>query len=369
VHRTLLGLLCVLLLAGCGDEEKDVREAVVRFAQAARSEDARTACDSVTPRTRQLLGRLSRARLGRRGCEALLEQRFDQSSGREYAIDAGTLAAVEEADVEIHGDRARVRTADLPLERSDGEWRLDLAGLTAHGYSMQASVLCTENEAAGFDAALPAPTREGYAAEAREAAGRADALAARLETLDPPRNRLATHRELVGALRGQAHEVRRVAQAIGAGERVLDAVTRRAAPVRRLQGNALEAQRRLQVACDASALRPGAARYRERAERVCRAVSRRIDRLGEPGPDLGTYMRRVRRAGARVSRALADARPPRGLERLHLRTVQAYDQALAAIPAIARAPDPDAAYDRYGLLFLRAATGFGRLGLPTCASL
>jgi hypothetical protein len=166
--------------------------------------------------------------------------------------------------------------------------------------------------------------------------------------------------------------VREVARAVESGRGgVLDTVGQHASAMRRLQRNALLAQEQLEVACDASALRPGAERYRATAERVCRSVSRRIGRLGEPrgAADLVPYMRRVRAAGAAASRDLRRAEPPRGLEDLHHRTVDAYDAALAAIPAIARATDPEAAYDHYGLRSLRASTGFTRLGLPTCASL
>lgn len=377
--RLLLAVLATLLAAGAtacgGDDEKDVRNAIGRFASATETEDARSACAAVTPETRRLLGRLAAARLGRPGCEAFLRARFEAAGGRGFALEASTLAAVEEAKVEIEGDRAEIDTfgdrEHLPLERSGGTWRLHLVGIPAQGYSVRASVACTENEAQLLRAPLPGRTRLGYAVMAQALAERADVLAGRIDELAAPRGSEDAHRAFVRGLRAQGDELRRLARAVGERGPVLEAVARRGSALRAAERATLAAQRTLDVSCDPSASRPGAPRYRASAERICRGVSRRIQRLGEPADaaGLGPYMRRVRAAGATATRGLRRLDPPRGLDGLHRRTVAAYDDALAAIPAIARAADPRAAYDRYGLRSLRAATGFGRLGLPTCASL
>jgi hypothetical protein len=375
-----LALVCVAVIAAVltacgGDEEKDVRNAVGRFASATETEDARAACRAVTPRTRDLLGRLAAARLGTPGCEALLRARFAESGGASFAINATTLAAVEEAEVDIDGDVAEIDTfgdrEHLPLGRSGGEWRLDLVGIPAQGYSLRASVACTERDARLLSAPLPSPTRAGYAAFTRRMAVRAEALAAEIARLRPPRSEGEAHRTYLAGLRTQARELRRVAKAVAGDAPVLEAASSRGAALRAAESRMLAAQGRLEVGCDPSASRRGAAAYRASGERICRGVSRRIQRLGEPASaaGLGAYMRRVRGAGAGASSGLRGLRPPTGLARLHRRTVAAYDDALAAIPAIARGPDPEAAYDRYGLRSLRAAAGFSRLGLPTCASL
>ena len=362
--------------AGCGgDDEDDVRNAIGRFASAAETEDARTTCRAVTPETRALLGRLAAARLGRRGCEAFLRARFAESGGRSFAVDASTLAAVEDARVEIDGDSAEVDTfgdrEHLPLRRSGGEWRLHLVGIPAQGYSIRASVACTEGDAALLRSALPPPTRSGYAAMVRGMADRSDELARTIEPLEPPFSGDDTHRALLRGLRARARELRRMAGAVAGDAPVLEAVAGRGEALRAAEREVAQAQRALDVACDPSGSRPGAVEYRASAERVCRAVSRRIQRLGEPETPaaLAPYMQRVRAAGAAASRSLRRLEPPTGLSALHRRTVAAYDDALDAIPAIARAADIDAAYDAYGLRSLRAAAGFSRLGLPTCASL
>jgi hypothetical protein len=368
--------LAAAVLSACGGEdEKDVRNAVGRFASATETEDARSACRAVTPDTRRLLGRLAAARLGRPGCEALLRARFAEAGGRSFAIDAATLAAVEEARVEIDGDTAEIDTfgdrQHLPLERSGGEWRLDLIGIPAQGYSIGASVMCTEQAAARLVAPLPEPTRKGYAFEARLLAQQAEELADDLREEEPPRGLEGPHRALIRGLRSQVTEMRRIARDVARGGPVLEAVSRRGPALRAADRTILAAHRALDVACDPSIARHGAPRYRQAAERVCRGVSRRIQRLGEPSTAAGLapYMQRVRAAGATATRGLRRLDPPRGLGDLHRRTVAAYDTALDAIPAIARATDPDAAYDRYGLRSLRASVGFSRLGLPTCASL
>lgn len=375
-----LALVCVaaiaVVLTACGgDDEQDVRNAIGRFASATETEDARAACRAVTPRTRDLLDRLAAARLGTPGCETLLRARFAESGGASFAIDATTLAAVEEAEVDIDGDVAEVDTfgerEHVPLRRSDGEWRLDLIGIPAQGYSLSASVACTERDVRLLSAPLPSPSRAGYAAFTRRMAVRAEALAEEIGRLRPPRGEEEAHGTYVAGLRTQARELRRVAKAVAGNGPVLEAASSRTGALRAVERRMLAAQERLEVACDPSASRRGAAAYRTSGERICRAVSRRIQRLGEPAnpAGLGAYMRRVRGAGAGASTGLRGLRPPNGLAQLHRRTVAAYDEALDAIGAIARGTDPKAAYDRYGLRSLRAAAGFSRLGLPTCASL
>lgn len=366
--------LLALLAAGCGGaEEKEVKNAIGRFASATETEDPRTACRTLAPGSRAVLAQLADARYGRASCEALFAARFAQAGDGAFAIDQARLSALDEAEVEIDGDRAEVDTFGdedpLPLERSEGQWRLDLLGIRTQAYALRASAACSAVDATELRAGLPPPTRTGYAAETRRAARRLDSTAARFARLDPPDRR--AHDDLLAALRGQARELRRIAADVRGGGPVLDSVSRRSAALAQLQQRALAAQRRLGVACDTTAFREGAERYRRRADGICRTVSVRIDRLGRPedAAALGPYMRRVRAAGATASRGLRRLRAPRGLGALHRRTVRAYDDALAEIPAIARADDPAAAYDDYGLRSLRASTGFTRLGLATCASL
>jgi hypothetical protein len=322
-----------------------------------------------------VLDELARARYGSGGCEALFEARFAEARDGAFALDPARIAALDEADVEIEGDRAEVDTfgdaEPLPLERSAGQWRLDLLGIRSQAYALRGSAMCSAVDARELRQPLPAPTRPGYASAARASARSLERMAAGFARLVPPEAERRARADLVAALREQARELRSVARAVAGRGAVLEAVSRRSAAIAALQRRVLAAQRRLDVACETAAFRAGAEDYRRRAERTCRAVSVRIDRLGQPedAAALGPYMRSVRAAGATASRQLRRLRPPRGLGLLHRRTIAAYDAALAAIPAIARAENPRAAYDAYGLRSLSASTGFTRLGLPTCASL
>ena len=375
VRRVALVSATALLLGGCGGDDKEVKDAVAQFAAATETEDARAACRAISPESREVLTRLAKARYGRGGCETLFAARFKEAGRGAFAIDPARIAGLEEADVEIDGDRAEIDTfgddEDLPLVRRGDEWRLDLVEIPAQRYAVLASTVCSSFNAGQIEEPLPAPTRAGYARATLRAADTTDALAAKIGRVDPPPAGREADAELRAALRGQARELRAIARSVRGGGPVLESVSRRGERLADLQRRALTAQRRLDVACDVVGFRPGGATYRRRAERICRAVSVRIDRLGQPQSpaELGPYMRRVRAAGAAASRGLRALRAPSGLGSLHRRTVEAYDDALAAIPPIARAGDPAAAYDRYGLRSLRASTGFTRLGLPVCASL
>ncbi|MDQ3739461.1 MAG: hypothetical protein M3389_00830, partial [Actinomycetota bacterium] len=124
----LAALAAALLAAGCGggsDDEKEVRDALLRFLSATETKDVEALCRGVTDASRKMLDTIAKARVG-----ADAECGDAPPAEGAGAVGQQALEAVESADVAIEGDTARVEAEGeegrLTMRKAGDEWRLDL---------------------------------------------------------------------------------------------------------------------------------------------------------------------------------------------------------------------------------------------------
>lgn len=367
--RRLTTAVALLALAGCGGGEGDqVKEALTQFASDSRTGNAQGVCDALTADSRRLFDVIAR---GVRGpdsdCVDVVEEQLGGGGG---GLEASAVESIEAADVDVEGDKARVKADDddtrLPLERVDGRWRIDIAELPLPGYGLRGTAACTEATLRTIRSPLPKPTRPGIARDADRDADSLASLASLLERMKPPKGAEDEQREVVAALRANSDAWRRAGRAIRGVGAPLDAYNKALAATEKRARAVEPALGDLQVAClgDARTLAPAAA-FREDAHRICRATSRAIDRA----PENATLLRRLGALGRETTRKLRRLEPPPSLERAYRGALDAFSAAYAAIAAAEGARNPERAQERFELLGLRSSIAFFRVGLPRCGEL
>jgi hypothetical protein len=366
-------VVVALALAGCGapGEGKNVKDALTQFASDRSRGDAEAVCAGITPESRRLMETLGRGVEGPDGdCETSMEQQLGEAGPG--GLSATDVEAIDTADVDIDGDRARIKGQGddrrLPMRKVDGEWLVDLGAVPGEGYALRVASACTESNLRALAAPLPKPTRAGIAGEATRDAEALERIARTLERAEPPKGNDAERDRIVEGLRASAKEWRRAASALrGFGgpldtyNKALKTTTRR---LERLEGD----QRTLSIGCFGRVdTRADAADYRRRAQRICRGALRRLDRIAKVDPAaIGSRGAALGRATAAKLRRL-DA--PEGMERIHRRSADALAATYDELPRLIESGGSERAEERFGLLALRHASGFLRIGLDRCGQL
>jgi ketosteroid isomerase-like protein len=369
VVRLLAVAAALLALAGCGGggEGKNVKEAITQFLSARETGDAAAVCDALTPDGRRLVEVIARGLRGPGGaCEDVVEEQLGGGGG----LDARTVEAIDSSDVDIEGDKARVKgRADderLPMEKVGGSWRVALEDLPMPGYGLRGTAACTERTLQTIDRPLPAPTRAGISRDAARDAKNLDDLARLLERGEPPEGKEDAQRRVVATLKANARDWDRAARAIRGLRAPLSSYNRALRATEKRAEAAEDALVELQVGClgDARTLAT-AAEFRRDAHRICRAAARRIQRTPE-GPRL---LRQLADVGRDAERRLRRLEPPPSLARPYRGALQALATAYDELGRAGGASNPDRAAERIELLGLRSSIAFFRIGLPRCAQL
>ncbi|CAA9511506.1 MAG: hypothetical protein AVDCRST_MAG85-2371 [uncultured Solirubrobacteraceae bacterium] len=359
----LLATSLVLVLAsGCGgEEEKDVRSAAGAFASAAETGNGTSYCNTLTPDTSKLLDTVARGLGEDMRCADLMKERL--SKGLSGGLNQEALAAIEDAEIEIKGDRATIKDSKdtIPMRRVDGDWRVDLASWSKVGPSLHGSAACTQGRLDLIAAPLPPATRDGVAEDA-------DANAARLREL----------REAVA----QTTPSESQRKAVAAFDKILrDNITTWERTAKRLRGvgapfetynrGLTESNKRaersakdvedLEIACagDAQSFRD-AAGYRRDADRAGAAAAKRFANMKRlEGPDA------YREIVDDLTGKLRKIDPPKTFAKLHRSSVGALAKTAEVLPT----SDRGRALERFELAVLRAAIGFNRMAIVNCAEL
>ncbi len=370
-------LAAASLVAGCGggggdSEEDKVKATLERFAEDVRKGDEDAFCKGVTPRTEQILEKISKGIDGRRAsCERIVGRQMDKRPTA--AITDEALKAIEAAEVELSGDKAKVggrgEKERLPLERVDGDWRVDVANSPWDGYGLQTTAACTENVLRGLRRPLPRPTRRGIAAEARRSAADYARLIRTIQRLNPPPREAQAHKDLLRLLRGNRDSWSKASKRLaGLGaplksfNQALKAAKKRAEQIEELTND-------LEFGCSGNALTlRNAEDYRVTAHATCRTALRRFKALAEPKTpaEAQTFATRFKRVGNRMASKLRRLKPPDPLRRLHRASVAAFADTIGDFDKLVDAGGSDQAVERFELSALRYAVGFFRLGLPQC---
>lgn len=375
-RRLALAVLATALAAtGCGGGdgvEQEVKDDLNGFLSDRTAEDAAALCRGMTPESRRLVETIAKGRHGPdAGCADAVDERITAGSS------GGVAPTVDDADVEVDGDVARVSEPgddeELTLRKVEGDWLVDFASAPRGiGYSTRVSAACTENTVRPQRLPLPAATRPGIAAVLEREADGFARLRRLLEGLGPPPDRDEEHERLVAGLRSSEADLRRAVRGVRGVAPPLATVNRALRPIGRRTRVLLDEQRALGIACYGLVeTRAGAGDYRRAAERICGRALRRMTRLdrerSEGARSTDELVRQGLRVGRETSAALKRLDPPPGLETLHRRSADALLAAYARLPDLAR--DFDRAEEKFDLVTLRAALGFARIGLFRCAQL
>jgi hypothetical protein len=367
MRRTIV-LIAALATSACGGpgEGKEVKDSLAAFATASETSDGTDFCKGLTPESRRLFDALGRGYLGEGGdCAGYLRE--ESGDRGDYSISQELSAAIDEADVDIDGDSARVKVGDgerVPLRKVGGEWLVDLANTRTRGYGLRGSAACTASRVDDIERPLPRPTRAGLAADIRADVRHLTSLLRAVERSDPPSERETEHERFVRMLRQNIATWERTAKAMRGLGSPIETYNKGLSETEKRARATSKDQERLGLGCLGNAQGLiDAESYLEDANRVCTAAGRRVERLSDSAPP-SAYARLVRDTATKLSGLLEVPDP---LVELHRRTASAYRNTARALTRAGA--DEAAAAERFELTALRAAVGFFRLGLPKCAEL
>ena len=366
--RRLATAFALIAIGGCGGggEGEKVKDSLTQLASDIRTGNSQGVCDAVAPETRRILDVIAKGRAGDDAkCPDVLEEQLEGGGG----LEPGAVEQVEEADVDVEGDEARVKLGDederVRLEKVDGTWRAALHELSP-AFALRASAECTERTLQAIDSPLPPPTRRGIARDAARDAESLRAVARLLAQGRPPKGMEDERDEVVEMLEANADDWERASRALRGIRAPLNAYNRALRSTERRSGAASPAVREIRIGClgDARTLK-GATDFRQEAHRVCGVAGRRIERA----PQGATLLRRLADIGRDTVRELRPLKPPPSLAKSFRAALDAFSTAYAALPKAANASDVERAAERVELLALRSSIAFFRVGLPRCAQL